>query len=348
MINNNTSEKIMVTVLMPVFNGARYLKNSIGSLLCQTFKKWELLVVDDGSTDTSWTILQQFAAKDARIRLYSKQNDKNGNVAANMKWLCEQGVNGDYCFYMSQDDEIDADCFEKLLAKARDNGADVVIPNMLLKNEDGSLYTWNCSYPPNHNYSLTMDGKEAFFLSCDFSINGFALIRKPLFVNGFYYTDNYDSDEYNTRLQYLHAKKICFADTTFYYFQGNPHAVTKLFSPKRFGRLISSVNLADQFERIFTEHTRRVKLKIHLMKTYIDILILYFWHRQQLTEKEDKEVREIFKTFEQKVHFTRYRKEVWYGLNYYERFFAIPYFVFGSSLGVLPIYSFIHRIRKGR
>ena len=57
---------------------------------------------------------------------------------------------------------------------------------------------------------------------------------------------------------------------------------------------------------------------------------------------------EKFKTFEQKVHCTRYRKEVWYGLNNYERFFAIPYFVFGSSLGVLPIYSFIHRIRKGK
>lgn len=347
MRNNKTTEKAVITVLMPVFNGACYLKNSIGSLLRQTFKEWELLVVDDGSTDTSRSVLQQFASKDARIRLYTKQNDKNGNVASNLKWLCELGVNGDYCFYMSQDDEIDSDCFEKLLAQAWETDADVVIPNMLLKNEDGSLDTWECSYPPHHNYSLTLDGKEAFYLSCDFSINGFALIRKSLFVDGFYSLDNYDSDEYNTRLQYLHAQKVCFADTTFYYFQGNPQAVTKLFSPKRFRRLVTSLQLAEQFERIFTEHSRRVKLKIYLLKTYIDILILYFWHHHQLTEAEDREVREIFRAFEHHVQFTRYRKEVWKGLNHYERWFAIPYFVFGSCLGILPFYTLIHRIRKG-
>lgn len=347
MRNNKIKGKTVITVFMPVFNGAFYLKKSIGSLLRQTFKEWELLVVDDGSTDTSRSVLQQFAAKDARIRLYSKQNDKDGNVAVNLKWLCNRGVNGDFCFYMSQDDEIDADCFEKLVAKAWEAGADVVIPNMLLKNEDGSLSTWACSYPPNHNYSLVLDGKEAFYLSCDFSINGFALICKSLFVDGFYADDNYDSDEYNTRLQYLSAKKVCFADTTFYYFQGNPQAVTKLFSTKRFRRLMTSLKLAEQFERIFIDHSRRVKLKTYLMRTYIDILILYFRHRQQLTETEDREVRNIFRVFEQHVHYVGYRKDVWHGLNNYERFFAILYFVFGSCLGVLPIYSLIHWIRKG-
>lgn len=347
-INNTTAEKPIVTVLMPVFNGARYLDKSIGSLLKQTCKEWELLVVDDGSKDESWAVLQYMAEQDDRIRLYSKANDKDGNVAVNMKWLCDKGVNGDYCFYMSQDDEIDADCFEKLLAKSKETNADVVIPNMLLKNEDGSMESWACSYPPQHDYSGVLDGKEAFYQSCDFSINGFALIRKHLFVNGFYAMDNYDSDEYNTRMQYLHANKVAFADTTFYYYQGNPQAVTKLFAPKRFKRLLTSLKLAEDFKRFFPEHTRRVKLMTYLMKTYVDILILYFWHHHQLTETENLKVLEIFRTFEHQVHFGGYRMKVWKGLNHYERYFAMLYFIFGSSLGVLPIYSLIHRARKGR
>ena len=255
---NKSVEKPIISVLMPVFNGASYLKNSIGSLQKQTCKDWELLTLDDGSTDSSLASLQDFASNDSRIRIYSKTNDINGNVALNLKWLCKKEVYGEYCFYMSQDDEIDADCFEKLLSRAQETHADVVIPNMLLKYADGSMGTWACSYPPNHDYSLMLDGKNAFYLSCDFSINGFALIRKSLFVDGFYALDNYDSDEYNTRLQYLHAQKVCFADTTFYYYQGNPLAVTKLFAPKRFRRLLTSLKVAEKFERVFPKHSKRV------------------------------------------------------------------------------------------
>jgi glycosyltransferase involved in cell wall biosynthesis len=64
----------LVTVLMPVYNGAAYLRSSIESVLAQTFKDFELLIIDDGSTDTSEPIYSAMAAADSRIRFFKKTN----------------------------------------------------------------------------------------------------------------------------------------------------------------------------------------------------------------------------------------------------------------------------------
>lgn len=63
-----------VTVLLPVYNGAPYLEETLESILAQTFTNFELLVIDDGSTDGSRGILERFAARDARVRLVSREN----------------------------------------------------------------------------------------------------------------------------------------------------------------------------------------------------------------------------------------------------------------------------------
>ena len=66
-----------ITVLMPVYNGERYLKEAIESILNQTFTDFEFLIIDDGSTDNSLNIIKQYATKDSRIRLViHKQNKK--------------------------------------------------------------------------------------------------------------------------------------------------------------------------------------------------------------------------------------------------------------------------------
>ena len=89
-------------------------------------------------------------------------------------------ADGEYGFYMSQDDTIDSNCLQILMERALELDADVVIPNMLLKYGNDKFDKWNCSYPPNNDYNQILNGKEAFYLVIDFSINGFALIRMNL------------------------------------------------------------------------------------------------------------------------------------------------------------------------
>ncbi|GAI32307.1 unnamed protein product, partial [marine sediment metagenome] len=76
MINNNP----LVTVLMPVYNGEKYLEQAINSILNQTFKDFEFLIIDDGSTDNSVEIIKSF--NDSRIKLFL--NNKNLKLIATL------------------------------------------------------------------------------------------------------------------------------------------------------------------------------------------------------------------------------------------------------------------------
>ena len=65
---------VTISVLMPVFNGGKYLSAAVESILGQTFRDFEFLVLDDGSTDSTLRILNECAAKDQRLRIFSREN----------------------------------------------------------------------------------------------------------------------------------------------------------------------------------------------------------------------------------------------------------------------------------
>ncbi|MCS6815201.1 MAG: glycosyltransferase, partial [Cyanobacteria bacterium] len=68
------SNQPTVSVVMAVYNTARYLAQAVESILGQTFTDFEFVIIDDGSTDRSLTILKKYAAQDSRIRLISRKN----------------------------------------------------------------------------------------------------------------------------------------------------------------------------------------------------------------------------------------------------------------------------------
>ena len=94
----------MVSVVMPVYNGAKnnYLHRSIASILNQSFKDFEFIMIDDGSSDNSWEILQSYAAKDSRIKLL--KNDKNRGISYSRN-RGNDAARGKYIMLMDQDDD---------------------------------------------------------------------------------------------------------------------------------------------------------------------------------------------------------------------------------------------------
>lgn len=89
-----------ISIVMPCYNAAAHLHQSVGSVLAQTLADWELIIVDDGSTDDSWQILQQLAAKDSRIRVFHQANA--GAAAARNRAL--QEASGAYTAFLDADD----------------------------------------------------------------------------------------------------------------------------------------------------------------------------------------------------------------------------------------------------
>ena len=111
-----------VSVIIPVFNTEQYLQQCLDSIIQQTFTNIEIVCVNDGSTDGSLKILEEYAAKDGRIKVISQKN--NGQSAARNRAMLE--ITGDYVFFLDSDDFIHQQTLEILLTVAEKTGCAVV------------------------------------------------------------------------------------------------------------------------------------------------------------------------------------------------------------------------------
>jgi glycosyltransferase involved in cell wall biosynthesis len=105
-----------VSIVLPTFNGERYLDASIGSVVAQTLADWELIVVDDCSTDGSAAIAQRWAARDPRIRLVRHEQNKKLPAALNTGFA---GARGPYMTWTSDDNLYRPHALERMLEYLR-------------------------------------------------------------------------------------------------------------------------------------------------------------------------------------------------------------------------------------
>ena len=114
---------VKISVIIPVFNVENYLSRCLDSVINQTLKDIEIICVDDGSTDNSFNILNDYKNADDRIQVYQQEN--GGHSAATNSGL--KHVNGDYIFFVDSDDWIELDALEKLYNNAIENDSDLVL-----------------------------------------------------------------------------------------------------------------------------------------------------------------------------------------------------------------------------
>lgn len=124
-----------ISVIMPVYNTEQYVSRAIWSVLKQDYMNWELLIIDDGSTDGSATICKKFADSDDRIILLHQNNAGQG-VARN---LALSKCNGNFVMFLDSDDWIDSDCMSFLLRNIIAYNADVVECGCRDVSEDGTI-----------------------------------------------------------------------------------------------------------------------------------------------------------------------------------------------------------------
>ncbi len=112
----------MISVIVPVYNEELYLRECLDSIVGQTNRDLEILVIDDGSTDGSGQICDEYAELDSRIKVFHTEN-RGLSCARN---LGLDNANGEWIGFVDSDDWIEPDMYEVLLKKALETGADVV------------------------------------------------------------------------------------------------------------------------------------------------------------------------------------------------------------------------------
>ena len=122
----------VVSIGMPVYNGEKYIREALDSLLTQTFTDFELIISDNASMDGTEEICQKYAAKDSRIR-YVRQSENRGAMA-NFQFVLDE-ARGKYFMWATHDDLLSTKLFLELLVSMMSKGYDYVFPNVNIVNQ---------------------------------------------------------------------------------------------------------------------------------------------------------------------------------------------------------------------
>ena len=177
----NTKQPL-ITVVMPNYNGQRFVEQAIDSVLAQTYTNFELIVVDDCSTDASLQLVEKKAAGDSRIRVITM--DHNSGVA-NVRNTGIREAKGEYIALLDNDDLWTPDKLERQLAIA-ENGAEIVYCSYDFIDEKGNPVGKPFIVPSQTNFNkmlaLNAIGCSTSFIRADF-------MKAHPFSQGFYHED---------------------------------------------------------------------------------------------------------------------------------------------------------------
>lgn len=118
-----TVKSEMISIIVPVYNAEKYLEQCLNSLLKQTYQKLEIICVNDGSTDKSGRILEQFQKNDFRIKIINKTNE---GVSKARNTALEE-ASGEFLMFVDADDWIDENTCERMLNCQKETQADIVM-----------------------------------------------------------------------------------------------------------------------------------------------------------------------------------------------------------------------------
>lgn len=134
----------LVSIITPSYNRAEIVMETAESIFGQSYKNWEWVIVDDGSTDGSWDVLNQFQEKDNRVKIFKRDREPKG--AATCRNIAVERCKGDYLIFLDTDDLLAHFCLEQRLeAMGQNPDSDFIIFPMLLfsKQPDDKKLLWN-------------------------------------------------------------------------------------------------------------------------------------------------------------------------------------------------------------
>ena len=187
-----------VSVIIPVYNVEDYLKECIESLTAQTIKDIEILLVDDGSTDKSGVICDEYSEKFENVKVIHKVN--GGQASARNMAL--DIAEGEFIGFVDSDDWVDADMYMAMVESAKENNSDIVICDMVDHYPDKIIYHHSSEY--DDVFKVTPSACNKLFRK--------SIIGKDKFPEGLWYEDF----EFTTK-QLLKTKNISNIHKGFYH-----------------------------------------------------------------------------------------------------------------------------------
>ncbi len=256
----------MVSIIIPVYNVEKYLERCIKSVLSQTYKNIEIIMVDDGSPDNCPQMCDNFAKQDSRIKVIHKPN--GGLSSARLAGFKQ--ASGDYILFIDSDDYIEKDMVEKLVCAITENNADLAICAYYTqfgecKTENALPYDTNLLHGENTirtNYILPLIGA----VKNKVNLPGFLWIRlmkKNLINESFFVPENeYFAEDVVFDLLYSDfVKKIAIVNIPLYYYCINSQSLSNKYRKNKWQMLKNLYEFKKEFllSRNITDEDNRLQ-----------------------------------------------------------------------------------------
>lgn len=294
----------LISVIVPVYNVEKYLENCVNTLVKQTYRNIEILLINDGSTDASGSLCEELAQKDERIKVFHKPN---GGLSDARNYGVEK-ANGDYIGFVDSDDYVHELMYEKLLDAIITSNADMseCTVTRVYKNTTIDFYNGN-------PFKMEVDAKkylEEYLLNQ--RVYGSAwcklikadIARKVKFSVGKIYEDAY----YSLDLIKILKKIVIISDSLYFYFIREGSITTKPFSHKD----MDYIEIVDKLEKYvhnnFPEYIQLMEQRKCL--AYLSILNQILEVKEYKKLPDYKYIKSYFRSNSRKIIFSKVHKKL--------------------------------------
>ena len=216
---------VKVSIVLPVYNAYATIRHMLESIMVQTMAEFEVLMIDDGSTDQSGEILDEYAAMDTRFKVYHKRNEG----VAMARQLGVDNAKGEYCIHADADDWVEPTMLGELYAKAKKENVDVVIADYFVSSKQGESI---CKQQPSDNTPGQM--LQDMFANKLFGSLWHKLIRTDLYrkYNARFFKGINHCEDLLVWVQLLqHSEiRVAYLPKAYYHYVVNETSITRHFT----------------------------------------------------------------------------------------------------------------------
>ncbi|WP_051207850.1 glycosyltransferase [Butyrivibrio sp. AE3006] len=261
---SRSDEEPLISVIVPCYNVENYLAECVDSLLRQTYKNLEILLVDDGSTDDTGKIAGKYADKNENISYIYREN--GGLSAARNTGI--DNSNGRYIAFVDSDDWVDCDYFSKLYEAIRTGNADIAVCGYKKEDAEQGIVTFDESKVLSSHSAMKYLGdiypKENVLLiiACN------KLFKREIFASYRFLEGKIHEDEFAAHRIIAEADSVSVISDTLYHYRIREGSITSSDRAQSLRRLDYLDALQDRLE--YTENMMYGDLQIYMLYTYFE------------------------------------------------------------------------------
>lgn len=249
---------VKISIVIPVYNAEKYLRQCLDSLIGQTLKNIEIICVNDGSKDNSLEILREYKNKDSRIVIIDQIN-QGVSVARNNALKIAKG---EYIGFVDSDDWVDADFFEKLYYSAIKNDCDIAVGGIAWNFTSGELDFIDLKFKKSKifnktpdKYKITRVAKAAYIWNKIYKKELFEKLKLE-FEPGICYEDMMFS-----HIILHESEKLVTVPNTFYHYRANPLSLVHNDTPEK------KLDFKNEILKTI-DYVKKNKIKVNIAKYY--------------------------------------------------------------------------------